>query len=211
MDLVSLFVACRLATETPRSSCARPHGPPIVSAQAFRAEAWDDHIAEAARRFAIPESWIRAVIKAESGGLTAIDGRPITSRTGAMGLMQLMPETWSEMRALLALGDNPYDPGDNILAGAAYLRAMADRFGYPDLFAAYNAGPDRFEEFLRHGTPLPAETRAYLTAVTATLAARPASLAIRSSSALFFPLGNPAAVLFMPPHPADAAPDPPRP
>ena len=94
-----------------------------------------------------------------------LDGRPITSRAGAMGLMQLMPETWAELRDRYALGSNPYDPHDNILAGAAYLRELYERHGYPNLFAAYNAGPARLDDYLFNGRPLPDETRAYLAAL----------------------------------------------
>jgi hypothetical protein len=78
-----------------------------------------------------------------------------------MGLMQIMPETWAELRLRYALGNNPYDPHDNILAGTAYLRELRDRYGSPGFLAAYNAGPARYEEHLV-GRPLPAETLAYL-------------------------------------------------
>jgi soluble lytic murein transglycosylase-like protein len=104
---------------------------------------WTLEVREASERFGIPEDWIRRVIRAESGGRTRLAGRPITSRAGAMGLMQLMPGTWAEMRSRHRLGPDPYDPRDNILAGTAYLRMLYDRFGYPGLFAAYNAGPAR--------------------------------------------------------------------
>src|SRR3546814_4666575 len=93
-------------------------------------------------------------MQAESAGLTHLHGRPITSRAGAMGLMQLMPGTWAAMRQQHGLGGDPYDPRDNILAGAAYLRAMYDRFGYPGLFAAYNAGPARYERSEEHTSEL---------------------------------------------------------
>jgi len=136
---------------------------PAVAAPA-EVDRWREAIAEASHRFAIPEPWIRAVMRAESGGEATVDGHPITSPAGAIGLMQVMPATYAEMRAANNLGPDPADPRDNILAGTAYLRAMFDRFGYPGLFAAYNAGPERFEQSLR-GRPLPAETRAYLTAV----------------------------------------------
>lgn len=129
------------------------------------ADRWNAHIAEASVRFGIPEEWIRRVIRAESGGRTMIDGRPITSRAGAMGLMQLMPGTWAEMRSAYRLGSDPHDPRDNILAGTAYLRAMHDRFGYPGMFAAYNAGPARYADHLATGRRLPAETIAYAAAV----------------------------------------------
>lgn len=104
-------------------------------------------------------------MEAESGGEPALDGRPIVSRAGAIGLMQLMPDTWSDMRLLLGLGNDPTDPRDNILAGTAYLRLMYDRFGYPGLFAAYNAGPARYAAFLRGEAHLPPETRTYLAKV----------------------------------------------
>ena len=117
------------------------------------------HIAEASRRFGIPAAWIRAVMRAESGG----DARAISPK-GAMGLMQIMPGTWAELRARHRLGRDPFDPRDNILAGAAYLRELHDRYGSPGFLAAYNAGPGRYEEHLA-GRPLPAETRAYLAAL----------------------------------------------
>jgi len=117
------------------------------------------YIEEAARRFGIPAAWIRAVIRAESAG----DVRALSS-AGAMGLMQIMPDTWAELRVRHRLGRDPYDPRDNILAGAAYLREMYDRYGSPGFLAAYNAGPGRYEEYLA-GRPLPAETRAYVAAL----------------------------------------------
>lgn len=131
-------------------------------------ERWSGYIAEAALRFGVPEAWIRRVMRAESGGRTTLNGRPITSRAGAMGLMQLMPGTWREMRTAYRLGIDPHDPRDNILAGTAYLRAMYDRFGYPGLFAAYNAGPARYARHLATGGRLPAETVAYVAAVAGT-------------------------------------------
>lgn len=126
---------------------------------------WSGHIAEASARFGIPEAWIRRVMSAESGGNTSLGGRPIVSRAGAMGLMQLMPGTWRAMRAALGLGNDPHEPKDNILAGTAYLRAMYDRFGYPGLFAAYNAGPGAYGAYLAGRRRLPAETVAYVAAV----------------------------------------------
>jgi hypothetical protein len=82
-----------------------------------------------------------------------------------MGLMQIMPETWARLRVPYGLGADPYDAHDNILAGAAYLRELRDRYGSPGFLAAYNAGPTRYEDHLMTGRPLPAETRAYVAAV----------------------------------------------
>ncbi len=124
-----------------------------------RADPYAAFIAEAAQRFDMPEQWLRAVMRVESAG----NVRAISS-AGAMGLMQLMPTTWAELRYRHRLGTNPYDPRDNILAGAAYLREMFDRYGSPGFLAAYNAGPGRYEEYLA-GRPLPAETRAYVAAL----------------------------------------------
>lgn len=123
---------------------------------------WAPLIAEASTRFGIPAGWIERVMRAESGGQLRLNGRPITSPAGAMGLMQLMPETWADMRATLGLGADPYNPRDNIFAGTAYLRRLYWRFGYPGLFAAYNAGPARYAAYLAGERPLPAETKTYL-------------------------------------------------
>lgn len=119
---------------------------------------FDALVAEASRRFGIPAAWIRAVLSAESFG----DVRAISPK-GAMGLMQIMPETWAALRRRYGLGVDPYDAHDNIMAGAAYLRELHDRYGIPGFLAAYNAGPARWEDHLATGRPLPAETRAYLT------------------------------------------------
>ncbi len=114
-------------------------------------------ISEASTRFGIPMQWIRAVMGVESS-----NNQHATSPKGAMGLMQIMPETYSDLRARHGLGSNPYDPHDNILAGTAYLREMHDLYGSPGFLAAYNAGPLRYEDHLTTGRPLPAETRAYV-------------------------------------------------
>ena len=123
------------------------------------------HITEAAQRFGIPERWIRAVLRAESAG----DVRAISS-AGALGLMQVMPDTWAGLRVRYRLGRDPYDPHDNIIAGAAYLREMWDRYGnVPAMLAAYNAGPGRYDDHRATGRALPAETRAYVAALVPVL------------------------------------------
>jgi len=149
---------------------------------------WQPFITEAALRFNVPEAWIRAVMQAESGGQTMLNGRPITSRAGAMGLMQVMPSTYEELRRTQGLGPDPHDPRNNILAGTAYLRAMYDRYGYPGLFAAYNAGPDRYDEHLHDGRPLPAETLAYLAIIAQTDPSPPSRSSVASGTGLFFTL-----------------------
>ena len=121
-------------------------------------------VAEAVQRFGMPEVWIRAVMRRESG-----DDPTATSPKGAMGLMQLMPDTWAQLRLQLGLGADPYDVRDNVLAGAAYLRELYDEFGPAGVLAAYNAGPRRYLDYVSRGRPLPVETRAYVTAVSALL------------------------------------------
>jgi len=123
---------------------------------------WHDLIAAASHMFDIPESWISAVMRTESDGRETLDGKPITSTAGAMGLMQIMPETWAGLRNRYGLGNNPYDPHDNVFAGAAYLRELYQQYGYPNLFAAYNAGPGRLDSYFERGERLPAETWGYL-------------------------------------------------
>ena len=113
-------------------------------------------IAAASGRFGVPESWIRGVMRVESAG-----NPHAISVKGAMGLMQLMPATWAELRLRYGLGNDPFHPPDNILAGTAYLRELHDRYGSPGFLAAYNAGPGRYEQHLR-GRPLPTETRVYV-------------------------------------------------
>lgn len=115
------------------------------------------HVAEASQRFGIPEAWIWAVMRVESAGNASA-----TSHAGAMGLMQVMPGTYAELRVRYGLATNAYDPRDNILAGTAYLREMHDRYGSAGFLAAYNAGPGRWEDYARRGRPLPAETVAYM-------------------------------------------------
>lgn len=78
-------------------------------------------------------------------------------------MMQVMPDTWAELRIRHALGRDPFEPRDNILAGTAYLREMWDRYGnVAAMLAAYNAGPSRYDEYRVADRPLPAETRAYV-------------------------------------------------
>jgi soluble lytic murein transglycosylase-like protein len=140
----------------------------MLIAAPVRADAvdqWQVYISEASLRYGIPEGWIRRVMRAESGGQTSRGGAPIRSQVGAMGLMQLMPRTWAEVRGDEGLGRDPDDPRDNILAGTAYLRAMYDQFGYPGLFAAYNAGPARYASYLAGRSRLPAETIAYVASI----------------------------------------------
>ena len=156
MDLLSLFASCGLFVATP---CHPPRKPHVA------VNRWQPLVSEAASLFALPEAWVSAVMARESGGRLTLNGRPITSKAGAMGLMQVMPKTYADLRRQYALGADPHAPRDNILAGTAYLRQMYVRYGYPGMFAAYNAGPGRFDAFLAGRKSLPEETLAYLSAV----------------------------------------------
>jgi cell division septation protein DedD len=110
----------------------------------------------------MPETWIRAVMRVESGGSEYLNGNLITSPAGAMGLMQVMPSTYEELRDRYQLGNDPFDPHDNIMAGVAYMREMYDIYGSPGFLAAYNAGPARLDDYLANNRPLPDETRRYV-------------------------------------------------
>ncbi|MES1975415.1 MAG: lytic transglycosylase domain-containing protein [Pseudomonadota bacterium] len=171
MDAVRLGIALLLVAARPAAA------DPVAQ--------WQPMITEASQRFGIPEAWIARVMRAESGGANTIDGRPIRSPKGAMGLMQLMPGTWEDMRARLGLGADPDDPRDNILAGTLYLRLMYDRFGYPGLFGAYNAGPERYAAWAAGRARLPTETVAYLRKVGGQSEASPEVAAPAPPPALF--------------------------
>ena len=155
--LAFLLIACLCAVSAFPNS-ARAESSPI------KREHWRSpyaaHIAEASQRFRIPAAWIRAVMRAESAGV-----QRAVSPKGAMGLMQIMPDTWDELRIRYRLGKDPYHPRDSILAGTAYLRELHDRYGSPGFLAAYNAGPKRYEDYVSKKRPLPPETRAYVAAL----------------------------------------------
>lgn len=130
----------------------------LPAARSAAVHPYAGHVAEAGRRFGIPEAWIWAVMRVESGG----NSRAV-SRAGAMGLMQIMPATWVGLRTRYGLGSDPFDVRDNIMAGVAYLREMHDRYGNASaMLAAYNAGPGRYDDFVSRGRPLPPETVGYL-------------------------------------------------
>jgi D-alanyl-D-alanine carboxypeptidase len=133
-----------------------PPGPPE--------DPWGPYIREAATRYAVPEQWVRAVMQQESGG-----EEQAVSPVGAMGLMQVMPETYEGLRQRYGLGEDPFDPHNNIPAGTAYIREMYDRFGAPGFLAAYNAGPDRVDSYLAGVANLPEETVNYVASVTPNL------------------------------------------
>ncbi|WP_426265283.1 transglycosylase SLT domain-containing protein [Sphingomonas sp. PWP1-2] len=147
--LLLAFVIELFATGFPVPLRAAESDRSVVSISAY--------VTEAAKRFAIPEAWIYAVMRVESSN----NPRAVSPK-GATGLMQIMPATWRYLRARYGLADNVYDPRGNIFAGAAYMRELYDRYGAPGFLAAYNAGPARYEAYVSRGRPLPAETIGYV-------------------------------------------------
>ncbi len=128
---------------------------------------WGPYIIEASSKYDVPERWIREVMHQESGGhLYGHGGDLITSGAGAMGLMQVMPGTYDELKARYPeLGSDPFDPHNNIMAGTAYIREMYDIYGSPGFLAAYNAGPGRLDDYLTRSRTLPQETRRYVASI----------------------------------------------
>jgi soluble lytic murein transglycosylase-like protein len=131
----------------------------VANAPAYRvtrdsatAERFDELVQEHATRQSLRPELVRAVIQVESG----FDPRA-TSSKGAMGLMQLMPDT----ARLLGVRD-AYDPAENIRGGTAYLRQLLNRYGNDEqlALAAYNAGPGAVDRF--DGIPPYRETREYV-------------------------------------------------
>ena len=177
LAVLVLGVAPVLAAGLTHAAAAAPHSPSRAL------QRWQSIITEASQRFGIPKAWIDAVIEAESGG-----NPRATSPKGAMGLMQIMPRTWAALRLRDRLGNDSYQPHDNIFAGTAYLRQLYNRYGYPDLFAAYNAGPKRFDATLFYHRPLPDETIRYLARLGQPVFLTPGKPVAAPATGLFFPL-----------------------
>ena len=116
---------------------------------------YDALIREIAERYDVEYALVKAMIKAESDF-----DRLAVSRKGALGLMQLMPETAAQHQV-----QNVFLPRDNIEGGCRHLRMLLDRYGgnLPLAIAAYNAGTRRVEE--AGGVPPIPETREYLARV----------------------------------------------
>jgi len=117
----------------------------------------DALVEQNASTWQVDPSLIKAVIANESGFNAAA-----TSKVGAQGLMQLMPETAASLGVR-----NPYDPVQNVAGGTRYLRSLLDRFGGDSRLAvaAYNAGPEAVEKY--GGVPPYAETQNYVQNVLA--------------------------------------------
>ena len=161
---LALLMLCALAScggQRLSSGGSYPH----YAAPGSASDPWGPFIREASGRYGVPERWIREVMRQESGGHQYLRGQPITSDAGAAGLMQLMPATYAELRGRYGLGDDPYDPHDNIMAGTAYIGELYKAYGSPAFLAAYNAGPHRLEAYMAGGSSLPNQTVDYLASI----------------------------------------------
>ena len=119
----------------------------------------DSIIAEKARLYGVNPDFVHAIIRCESN----YDAQAL-SRAGAMGFMQLMPETAADLGV-----KNPWSPAENIDGGIRYIRAMLREFKDPwKALVSYNCGP----EILRQGLPIPGESRRYASKVLRVFARR---------------------------------------
>jgi soluble lytic murein transglycosylase-like protein len=128
---------------------------PETPAQIVSTTTYDRIIQSASTRHGVPVRLVKAVIQVESG----YEPRARSAR-GAMGLMQLMPETARQYGAT-----KPYDPRSNIEAGVKYLRTLLDQFELPLALAAYNAGEAAVRRF--GGIPPFPETQDYVRKIRA--------------------------------------------
>ena len=145
----------------PRNPAYAPPGP--------AADPWRPYIHEASARFLIRETWIRAVMRQESGGHQYLHGQLTTSSSGAMGLMQIMPATYEVLRQRYNLGDDPYEPHDNIMAGTALIAELFVKYGSPGFLAAYNSSPRTVDAYLAGRRRLPSQTVMYVASVAPAL------------------------------------------
>ncbi len=150
-SVMQLPVFQRAAQESPEGYCANSsHGRDVVSS-AQRQNIFSGIIQKAAHKYDLDPALLSSVIEAESGF-----NPDATSKAGAMGLMQLMPETAKELGV-----KNPFDPSENIMAGAGYLKMLLNRYGgeLNLALAAYNWGMGNLE---KSPGRLPGETIAYI-------------------------------------------------
>jgi hypothetical protein len=163
--MLSVVVAVAIATSV---IVGEAKGKPLSETSSSVGDHLDGFIAEASERFGIPAAWIRAIIREEAG-----EDAGIASRKDAIGLMQLTPEARTELRLRYALGTDPSDLRDNILASAALIREIYDRYGSKRFLPAYVMGPTRYDEHLRTGTPPSAETQTHIAVLAPLIKAGP--------------------------------------
>ncbi len=128
---------------------------PVVSIKYLATNRYDTYIHQASKKYGIAFYLLKALIKAESN----FDARAV-SRKGAKGLMQIMPKNFSKLKI-----KDPFNPWQNIMGGAKYLKTLLKRFDgkLPLALAAYNAGPETVEKY-RNIPPYP-ETEKYVNRV----------------------------------------------
>jgi len=152
---IAVAIATKLPATSPpaiTSETVTPAAP--APALAAKPQTPEELAAQAAKKYLLPDSFVRSVMKAES----AFQPDAVSPK-GAIGLMQLMPDTARD------LGVDPRDPHQNAEGGAQYLRELLARYeGDPDqvllALAAYNAGPGAVDRY--HGVPPYRETREYI-------------------------------------------------
>jgi hypothetical protein len=146
------------------TSAAEAPAPPAVRAagsaspqrqETLTAEGLNQIVSSAGERHQIDPDFIRSVIKADSGFR-----QNAVSSKGALGLMQLMPGTASELGV-----SNPFNPNSNVEGGTRYLRDLLVKYNFDvnKALAAYNAGPKRVDQY--HGIPPYNETQAYISRI----------------------------------------------
>jgi hypothetical protein len=128
----------------------------------FALQGWLDGEVKYVQHLLHRQDRVREDLRAQSGDCGVIDGRFTPSPVCVMESLGLMPATWSQWQAPLNLGNAPYNPRDDILAGAANLREHRRRYGSPGFLAAYYAGSFRYDEFLATGRPPPNSTTDYV-------------------------------------------------
>ena len=141
--------------ETKSGRAASPsEGSAVQGTSAAPDSAYYGVIRDAAEKYGVDPKLVSAVAEVESGY-----NQSSVSEVGAVGVMQLMPETAE------SLGVNPYDANQNIDGGTRYLKKMLDTFqgDVRKAVAAYNAGPGAVKEY--GGVPPYGETQRYVTAV----------------------------------------------
>ena len=150
------FLNIRVAHLSRRLSVAKSQRPVLLPSRPIMRKLVDTHalISAAAKKHRVPAAFIKSIMAAESNfNCDAI------SRTGAIGLMQLMPRTAEEY------GADPMIPEQNVDAGTRYLRVLMDRYSRHSnslkrVIAAYNAGPGMVDRY--RGVPPFRETRTYV-------------------------------------------------
>lgn len=171
---VALLAACasQQSSLPPTQQAAKyaAHSPGDYTPPGPANDPWGPYIEQASTRFDVPTQWIRQVMRVESGGHEYLGGHLTVSYAGAMGLMQLEPETYREMAARYGLGPDPFNPYDNIMAGAAYIHEMYQIYGSPGFLAAYDAGPGRLDNYLDYKQALPDQTRQYVAMIAPNIA-----------------------------------------